>query len=128
MMRTRDFLFVAVVALVSSTLYAQTSAQPPGAAAPATTFSSATAVAGSKKSTHAQNYRFESAVLRAIYKNRSVGAVGIYVSGNAATGSVVLRGHINDPAQEQAAISAARQVAGVTKVTSRLTLQEHGDY
>src|SRR5271154_6771230 len=49
MMRTRDFLFVAVVALVSSTLYAQTSAQPPGAAAPATTFSSATAVAGSKK-------------------------------------------------------------------------------
>ncbi|WP_429270079.1 BON domain-containing protein [Paraburkholderia sp. EB58] len=40
----------------------------------------------------------------------------------------MLRGYINDPAQEQAAISAARQVAGVTKVTSRLTLQEHGDY
>lgn len=127
-MTTIRFLLVGGAVLISSTVYAQTSASSAGAGASSTVSSFSADAKGRKKSTHAQNSRFSSAVLRAIYRNRTVGAVEIFVSGNAATGKVLLTGYINDPVQEQAAISAARQVAGVTQVTSRLSLQEHGNY
>jgi osmotically-inducible protein OsmY len=81
----------------------------------------------SKSATRAANRKFALNVQRAIYRDHDVGESDIIVFANAGTGRVMLVGLISDPAQEQTAIAAARQVAGVTAVTSKLTLREGGN-
>ncbi|CAD6534171.1 hypothetical protein LMG27952_02895 [Paraburkholderia hiiakae] len=81
----------------------------------------------SKSATRAANRKFALTVQRAIYRDHNVGEADIIVFANAGTGSVILVGLISDPTQEQTAIAAARQVSGVTAVTSKLTLHEEGN-
>ncbi|RFU49675.1 BON domain-containing protein [Paraburkholderia sp. DHOC27] len=115
-----------VAVLTSTTLSAQVPASS-NVAANAAMNNPAMMNAGGKRATRAENHRFSKTVLRAIYDNRTVGDADISVFGNAATGTVVLVGYVFDEKQEQAAVDAARQVAGVTDVTSRLMMQLHGD-
>jgi hyperosmotically inducible protein len=124
-MTTRNFLFACLAALLSSPAYAQTSVNSPGIAASAVIYNSSTDDAGSKKARRAENRRFSRAVQHAIYGDRTVGDAEVLVFGNAATGKVVLVGYVYDPIQGRAAVSAARQVEGVTDVTSELMVQEH---
>jgi len=125
MIKVNNVLFVCFAMLISSTPYAQTSVNPGGAAASATVSNSPMDAAARKKAIRAANSRFSHEVLHAIYGDHDVeDPEMISVFGNAATGQVVLAGYITNRGQEDAAVKAARQGAGVTEVTSKLTLEE----
>lgn len=121
------FVPVGVAVLIAATVHAQDSTNSTASVATATLTAPAANNTTSRKTTRAENHRFSSAVQHAIYASRDVGDADILAFGNAATGTVVLVGYVFDPKQEQAALDAARQVAGVTDVTSQLMMQEHGE-
>lgn len=122
------FVPVSVAALIAATVHAQDSTNSTASVTTATlTAPASNNNTTSRKTTRAENHRFSSAVQHAIYASRDVGDADILAFGNAATGTVVLVGYVFDPKQEQAALDAARQVAGVTDVTSQLMMQEHGE-
>jgi hyperosmotically inducible periplasmic protein len=109
--------------LFSSMVFAQTTVDSSGMVGAEAMGSSAV----SKSSVRAANRQFALKVQRAIYHDQALGEADIIVFANAGTGKVVLVGLINEPTQEQTAIAAAKQVAGVTGVTSKLSLHEAGN-
>jgi hyperosmotically inducible periplasmic protein len=123
----RNFMVVGVTVLTTSMAYAQTSVQATGTATSEAVSASASGSASDKKATRAQNHLFSRAVQHAIDASRDIGDADILVFGNAADGKVVLVGYVFDQKQEQAAVDAAHQVAGVTEVTSRLMMQLHDE-
>jgi hyperosmotically inducible periplasmic protein len=90
--------------------------------------STATSQSGpaTKKSVRAANRAFSKTVQRALQKTKGLEQAPIAVFGNAKTGHVTLSGQILSQDQEAIAINAAKQVHGVTQVSSKLTLHEQG--
>lgn len=62
----------------------------------------------------------------AIGKAHGIGNAQVTVFAKAKTGDVTLAGSISDESQDRVAVDAARQVPGVTSVTSRLQLRLEG--
>jgi hyperosmotically inducible periplasmic protein len=82
--------------------------------------------AATKKSVRAANRAFSRMVQKALQKTKGLEQASIAVFGNAKTGQVTLAGQILSQDQEAVAISAAKQVHGVTLVSSKLTLHQQG--
>ena len=123
MMKIRKVMTGSLALLFSSMVFAQTTVDPSGMVGADAMGSSAV----SKSSVRAANRQFARKVQRAIYHDHALGESDIIVFANAGTGKVVLVGLITDPTQEQTAIDAAKKVAGVTGVTSKLSLHEGGN-
>ncbi|AOK06826.1 BON domain-containing protein [Burkholderia sp. AU19243] len=79
-----------------------------------------------KKAERAADRAFAKKVRQAVMKAPGLGNAEITVFARARTGDVTLAGLITDEAQDRAAVEAARQVAGVTSVKSRLQLRLEG--
>jgi len=127
MMTIQKLLFGCIALLCSSMIFAQTPVNASSDAAQATAANVAPQ-GGDKKAMRAANRQFSKTVQRAIYKDqRNSEDIDIVVFGNAKTGKVKLAGFITELSEEQEAIKAARQVPGVTSVTSGLTLREEGN-
>jgi osmotically-inducible protein OsmY len=82
--------------------------------------------APSKKSVRAANRAFSKSVQKAIFKTKGLEQATISVFGNAKTGHVTLAGQITSEDQDGLAVDAAKQVQGVTSVSSKLTVREEG--
>jgi hyperosmotically inducible protein len=82
--------------------------------------------APTKKSVRAANRAFSKTIQKAIFKTRGLEQATISVFGNAKTGHVTLAGQIMSEDQDGLAVDAAKQVQGVTSVSSKLTLREQG--
>ncbi|GAU04346.1 BON domain-containing protein [Burkholderia stabilis] len=122
MMKTYRMTIVAsMFALCSAMSYAQSSAPDAQATAP-----SATSPKAVKKADRIANRAFAKKVRQAIVKNSGAGNQQVVVFANAKTGAVTLAGQITDESQDKAAVDAARQVPGVTSVTSKLQLHLEG--
>ena len=67
-----------------------------------------------------------SRVQKVLFKTKGLDATSIAVFGNAKTGQVTLAGQIGSQDQDGLAVDAAKQVHGVTSVTSKLTLRAQG--
>ncbi|AZQ56343.1 BON domain-containing protein [Burkholderia cenocepacia] len=123
-MKTYRMTIVAsMFALCSAMSYAQSSAPEAQATAPAPSATSPKAV---KKADRIANRAFAKKVRQAIVKNSGAGNQQVVVFANAKTGAVTLAGQITDESQDKAAVDAARQVPGVTSVTSKLQLHLEG--
>ncbi|AIO39218.1 BON domain protein [Burkholderia cenocepacia] len=79
-----------------------------------------------KKAERGADRAFAKKVRQAVMKAPGLGNAEITVFARARTGDVTLAGLITDEAQDRAAVEAARQVAGVTSVKSRLQLRLEG--
>jgi hyperosmotically inducible protein len=90
------------------------------------TAASSVQAAPTKKSVRAANRAFSKTVQKAIFKTRGLEQATISVFGNAKTGHVTLAGQIMSEDQDGLAVDAAKQVQGVTSVSSNLTLREQG--
>ncbi|MDF3100859.1 BON domain-containing protein [Burkholderia sp. BCCIQ04A] len=102
-------------------------AQSATAAAPAEQASSAPASPrAAKKAERAADRAFAKKVRQAIVRAPGVDHAQVTVFANAKTGDVTLAGQITDESQDRAAVDAARRVAGVTSVKSRLQLRLEG--
>ncbi|WP_175885136.1 BON domain-containing protein [Burkholderia sp. BCC0044] len=110
-----------VVALMSVTCYAQSDTPDTQTAKPPTTSSRS-----AKKAERLENRKFAKRVRQAIVKAPGIGNAQVTVFAKAKTGEVTLAGMITDEAQNKAAVEAARQVPGVTSVTSKLGLRMEG--
>ncbi|MFJ1209814.1 BON domain-containing protein [Burkholderia pyrrocinia] len=121
-MKTCLMIVVAgIVALSSVTCYAQSNTPDAQMAKPA-----ATSPRVEKKAEHTANRAFAKKVRQAIVKAPGIGNAQVTVFAKAKTGEITLAGMITDESQDKAAVEAARQVAGVTSVTSKLRLQLEG--
>lgn len=109
------------VALTSVTSYTQ-SASPDTQTATQTAAPSRSA----KKAERLENRAFAKKVRQAIVKAHGIGNAQVTVFAKAKTGEVTLAGLITDESQDKAAVEAARQVPGVTSVTSKLQLRMEG--
>jgi hyperosmotically inducible periplasmic protein len=123
MMNIRKVMTGSLALLFSSMVFAQASVDSSGMVGADAMGTSAV----SKSSVRTANRHFALKVQRAIYHDHSLGEADIIVFGNAQTGKVVLVGLITDPTQEQTAVDAAKKVAGVTGVTSKLSVHEAGN-
>ncbi|WP_230965830.1 BON domain-containing protein [Burkholderia cepacia] len=122
MMKSRLMIVVAgFVALTSVTSYAQ-SGTPDTQTATQTAAPSRSA----KKAERLENRAFAKKVRQAIVKAHGIGNAQVTVFAKAKTGEVTLAGLITDESQDKAAVEAARQVPGVTSVTSKLQLRMEG--
>lgn len=79
-----------------------------------------------KKSIRAANRAFSRTVQKALQKTKGLEQASIAVFGNAKTGQVTLAGQILSEDQEAVAVNAAKQVHGVTLVSSKLSLHQQG--
>ncbi|WP_175718458.1 BON domain-containing protein [Burkholderia anthina] len=79
-----------------------------------------------KKAERTADRAFAKRVRQAIVKAPGIGNAQVTVFAKAKTGDVTLAGLITDESQDRVAIDAARQVAGVTSVKSRLQLRLEG--
>lgn len=79
-----------------------------------------------RKADRAADRAFAKKVRQAVMKAPGIGNAQVTVFARAKTGDVTLAGLITDEAQDRAAVDAARQVAGVTSVKSRLQLRLEG--
>ncbi|WP_175922449.1 BON domain-containing protein [Burkholderia latens] len=79
-----------------------------------------------RKAERAADRAFAKKVRQAVMKAPGIGNAQVTVFARAKTGDVTLAGLITDEAQDRAAVDAARQVAGVTSVKSRLQLRLEG--
>lgn len=79
-----------------------------------------------KKSVRAANRAFSRTVQKALQKTKGLEQASIAVFGNAKTGQVTLAGQILSEDQEAVAVNAAKQVHGVTLVSSKLSLHQQG--
>jgi osmotically-inducible protein OsmY len=95
-------------------------------AAPDATAATARPAATTKKSVRAANRAFSKTVQKALLKTKGLEQASIAAFGNAKTGQVTLAGQIASQDQESVAVAAAKQVQGVTSVSSKLTLHEQG--
>lgn len=82
--------------------------------------------APSKKSVRAANHAFSRKVQKHLQHTKGLEQSTIAAFGNAKTGQVTLAGQVVSEDQANAAVAAAKQVQGVTSVTSKLTLREQG--
>ncbi|WP_231616435.1 MULTISPECIES: BON domain-containing protein [Burkholderia] len=118
MMKSRLMIVVAgFVALTSVTSYAQSASPDAQTAAPSRS---------AKKAERLENRAFAKKVRQAIVKAHGIGNAQVTVFAKAKTGEVTLAGLITDESQDKAAVEAARQVPGVTSVTSKLQLRMEG--
>ncbi|WP_175976921.1 BON domain-containing protein [Burkholderia sp. BCC1047] len=106
-------------------------AQSAASAAPAEQAASAAASAAAsphaaKKAERAADRALAKKVRQAIVAAPGVGNAQVTVFAKAKTGDVTLAGQITDASQDRAAMDAARQVAGVTSVKSKLQLRLEG--
>lgn len=69
---------------------------------------------------------FAKKVRQAIAKAHGIGDAQFTVFAKANTGEVTLAGYVTDEQQDKVAVDAARQVPGVTSVTSKLRLRLEG--
>ncbi|KHK58147.1 transporter [Burkholderia sp. A9] len=121
-MKSRLMIIVAgIVALSSVTCYAQSATPDTPAAKPA-----AASPRAAKKAERQENRAFAKKVRQAIVKAPGIGNAQVTVFAKAKTGEVTLAGLITDQSQDKAAVDAARQVPGVTSVTSKLELRLEG--
>ncbi len=118
-MKIRFMIAVAgIVALSSATCYAQ-SDTPEAQTAQLAAMSPHAA----KKVERAANRAFAKKVRQALMKTPGIAGAQVTVFAKAKTGAVTLAGLITDESQDKAAVEAARQVPGVTSVTSNLELR-----
>ncbi|WP_175855265.1 BON domain-containing protein [Burkholderia anthina] len=117
--------FVALSPLVGHAQSATTAASAAAATTPAAAASSASPRAA-KKADRAADRAFAKRVRQAIVKAPGIGNAQVSVFAKAKTGDVTLAGLITDESQDRVAVDAARQVAGVTSVKSRLQLRLEG--
>ncbi|WP_321918350.1 BON domain-containing protein [Burkholderia cepacia] len=117
-MKSRLMIVVAgFVALTSVTSYAQSGTPDTQTATPSRS---------AKKAERLENRAFAKKVRQAIVKAHGIGNAQVTVFAKAKTGEVTLAGLITDESQDKAAVEAARQVPGVTSVTSKLQLRMEG--
>jgi hyperosmotically inducible periplasmic protein len=95
-------------------------------AAPDATAATSPPSPATKKSVRAANRAFSHTVQKALQKTKGLEQTSISVFGNAKTGQVTLAGQILSEDQEAVAVNAAKQVHGVTVVSSKLTLRAQG--
>ncbi|MEM5344196.1 BON domain-containing protein [Paraburkholderia azotifigens] len=128
-MKLRQFLMssslTAAVAFSCAPVFAADAAASATDAA-ATTTRSATQSGASKKQIRAANRAFSKTVQKTILKTKGLEDTSITAFGNAKTGAVTLAGQITSEDQDRLAVETARQVHGVTSVTSKLTLRQQG--
>jgi osmotically-inducible protein OsmY len=127
-MKLRQFLIgsglAAAVAFSCAPVFAADSA---ASATDAVATTKPAAQAGtSKKQIRAANRAFSKTVQKSISKTKGLEDASITVFGNAKTGAVTLAGQITSEDQDHLAVDTAKQVHGVTSVTSKLTLREQG--
>jgi osmotically-inducible protein OsmY len=79
-----------------------------------------------KKADRAANRALAKKVRLAVTKAPGIGNAQFSVFAKAKTGEVTLAGFVTDQAQDKVAVDAARQVPGVTSVTSKLQLRLEG--
>jgi len=115
-----------IAAVVSAFAYVPAFAAESANAAPDATVSTTAPAAPSKKAVRAANRAFSRTVQKSLQKTKGLDQTTITVFGNARTGQVTLAGQISSEDQEGVAVAAARQVHGVTSVSSKLTLREQG--
>ena len=121
-MKSRFMIVVAgIVALTSVTCYAQSGTADTQTAKPTVTSSRS-----AKKAERSENRAFAKKVRQAIVKAPGIGNAQVTVFAKAKTGEVTLAGMITDESQDKVAVDAARQVPGVTSVTSKLELRMEG--
>lgn len=125
-MKTSSVVLCALVAALASPLAnAQTSAAPAqdgGASSHGRTAQSKLV----KKEEHAANRELVRRVRKQIYAAKGMAGAEVVVFAMAKSGSVLLAGLIDDPAQDKIATDAAKSTPGVTSVTSKLTLRTEG--
>jgi osmotically-inducible protein OsmY len=114
---TSSSFSIALVALACTPAFAADSDAP---------MSPSTQAAPTKKSVRVANRAFSRTVQKAVLKTKGLEQATISVFGNAKTGQVVLAGQIASEDQDGLAVNAAKQVNGVTSVSSKLTLREEG--
>jgi osmotically-inducible protein OsmY len=95
-------------------------------AASGATVAAAKPTGATKKSVRVANRAFSRTVQKALLKTKGLDQASIAAFGNAKTGQVTLAGQIASQDQESVAVDAAKQVHGVTSVSSKLTLREQG--
>ncbi|MBW0448493.1 BON domain-containing protein [bacterium M00.F.Ca.ET.228.01.1.1] len=115
-----------IAAVVSAFAYVPAFAAESANAAPDATVSTTAPAAPSKKAVRAANRAFSRTVQKSLQKTKGLDQTTITVFGNAKTGQVTLAGQISSEDQEGVAVAAAKQVHGVTSVSSKLTLREQG--
>lgn len=95
-------------------------------ATPDATTATNSAASPPKKAVRAANRAFSKTVQKALDKNRDLSNSTIAAFGNAQTGRVTLAGQIASQDQDGLAVATAKKVAGVTSVSSNLTLRTEG--
>lgn len=111
---------------VAAFAYTPAFAADTAAAASDTAVTASTQSAPTKKSVRAANRAFSKTVQKAIFKTKGLDEASIAVFGDAKTGHVTLAGQIASEDQDGLAVDAAKQVHGVTSVSSKLTLRQQG--
>lgn len=116
----------AMVVLSSSHAFAAGPVAVASDAAVATTGTPGAQAGDTKKSVRAANRAFSKTVQKTLSKTKGLEDTSITVFGKANTGQVTLAGQIASEDQDRLAVDTARQVHGVTAVTSKLTLRQQG--
>ncbi|HWT36032.1 MAG TPA: BON domain-containing protein [Paraburkholderia sp.] len=124
-MKLRQFLMssglAAVVAFSCTQVFAaDAAASASGAVA------TGTQAGASKKSIRAANRAFSKTVQKTIARTKGLEDASITAFGNAKTGAVTLAGQVTSEDQDRLAVDTAKQVHGVTSVSSKLTLRQQG--
>ncbi|WP_269501905.1 BON domain-containing protein [Burkholderia sp. IMCC1007] len=126
-MKHRFAIVVAGLVALSPMLgHAQSDTTTATAATAASVSPPTTSPRAAKKAERAADRAFAKKVRLAVMKAPGIGNAQVSVFAKAKTGDVTLAGLITDEAQDRAAVDAARQVAGVTSVKSRLQLRLEG--
>lgn len=119
----------AMVVLSSSHAFAAgpvAAASDAAVATVATTVTPGAQAGDTKKSVRAANRAFSRTVQKTLSKTQGLEDTSITVFGKAKTGQVTLAGQIASEDQDRLAVDTAKQVHGVTAVTSKLTLRQQG--
>ncbi|MEM5312531.1 BON domain-containing protein [Paraburkholderia sp. JHI869] len=116
-------LAFSVAAMTYTPVFAEDAAAP---SPDATSVTTTTQTATTKKAVRAANRTFSRTVHKALSKTTGLDATSITVFGDAKTGRVTLAGYTREEQQNDLAVDAAQKVQGVTSVSSKLTVRQEG--
>jgi osmotically-inducible protein OsmY len=125
-MKLRQFMMCSGLAAVVAFSCTQAFAADTAASATDAAATTATQAGTSKKSIRAANRAFSKTVQKTIAKTKGLEDTSITAFGNAKTGAVTLAGQVSSEDQDRLAVDTAKQVHGVTSVSSKLTLRQQG--
>ncbi|MBN3754433.1 BON domain-containing protein [Paraburkholderia sp. Tr-20389] len=125
-MKLRQFLMSSGLAAVVAFSCTHVFAADAAASATGAVATTGTQAGATKKSIRTANRAFSKTVQKTITKTKGLEDTSITAFGNAKTGAVTLAGQVTSEDQDRLAVDTAKQVHGVTSVTSKLTLRQQG--